>query len=387
MYFLDFLKKDKPRAAGVQVEYRLACSGELFNRTIQTFDWRMSDATRILLEHPVSLKVASQPFDSYPQEISARFKVDFVTEKSESALPSHSRTFLPDGDIIEDLCSILTLLSRRLVTTVTKTREQYGDDRSSEISVPILSMPSPVAWPRRPATVTTTISGQTFKSNDPPPVGVDENALQKFLDELPSKSHANKIVYAARAYKSALELIVNRPDTAYLALVSVVETLADIAFPDFTPSNEERIQVKSKVRKRALSFGLNDSQADALALEASVGDRWLSRKFVKFCLEYCSKEEIKSPDQVYIVLEHLNPPDSDFEKSLKQIYRARSTNLHVASPFPAGIGIGMSPLVNMRDLPLGIVGRPEIPPIPWFERVVSIAARNYLIAGSQFPFA
>jgi hypothetical protein len=32
------------------------------------------------------------------------------------------------------------------------------------------------------------------------------------------------------------------------------------------------------------------------------------------------------------------------------------------------------------------MGRPEIPPIPWFERIVSTAARQFLIQGGPMPF-
>jgi hypothetical protein len=40
-----------------EVEYRLACSGVLYNRRVITADWRKSDASRILLREPVELFV------------------------------------------------------------------------------------------------------------------------------------------------------------------------------------------------------------------------------------------------------------------------------------------------------------------------------------------
>jgi hypothetical protein len=52
-------------AKSVEVEYRLACSGELYNRNVLTADWRKSDVTRILLRTPFELFVASQPFAHY----------------------------------------------------------------------------------------------------------------------------------------------------------------------------------------------------------------------------------------------------------------------------------------------------------------------------------
>jgi hypothetical protein len=41
----------------------------------------------------------------------------------------------------------------------------------------------------------------------------------------------------------------------------------------------------------------------------------------------------------------------------------------------------------MRDLPLDLTARPEIPPVPWFERIISIAAHKFLIPTGQAPFA
>jgi hypothetical protein len=203
---------------------------------------------------------------------------------------------------------------------------------------------------------------------------------------LPNVPNAEDIVYAARLYKSALELIEDRPDTAYLALVSVVESLANVALSGFEPDEAEMVKFQAPVEKRAREFGLCDAQARALALEACKGQRWLRRKFVKFCVDYCRSEDLKNPDRVFLVLDHLNPPEAEFERVLGRIYDARSKNLHVGSPFPPGIGIGMSPWIKLTDLPVDPLGRPEIPPVPWFERIVSTAARRYLIPAGPAPF-
>src|SRR5271166_6580374 len=141
MYLLKFLQKAHEQPAGVNVEYRIACSGELYNRNVKTFDWRKSDATRVLLQQPFQIFVVSRPFDTYPQELSARVTLDFVTEASDATLIKSSTTFLPDTDVIEDLCAVLTLLSRRLISPVAKTREIHNDPDAarwyqSEIPMP-----------------------------------------------------------------------------------------------------------------------------------------------------------------------------------------------------------------------------------------------------------
>ena len=78
MHLIEFLKGLQPGdneslQEAVEVEYRLACSGELYNRGVVTADWRKSDITRVLLsERRVELFVASRPFDDYPQELRYR---------------------------------------------------------------------------------------------------------------------------------------------------------------------------------------------------------------------------------------------------------------------------------------------------------------------------
>jgi hypothetical protein len=218
-------------------------------------------------------------------------------------------------------------------------------------------------------------------------VGVNPQALGKFLTELPAMRNAQDIVHSARLYKSALELIEDRSDTAYLALVSVVESLASVALRDFEPDETEKIKVQTSVEKRAREVGLCEAQARALALEACKGYGWRKRKFVKFCVDYCGAAGLEDPDRVFMVLHHLNPHEDEFENALGRIYDARSKNLHAGSPFPPGIGIGMSPSIKVRDLPVDPLGRPEIPPVPWFERIVSTAARKFLIPAGSVPFA
>jgi hypothetical protein len=102
--------------------------------------------------------------------------------------------------------------------------------------------------------------------------------------------------------------------------------------------------------------------------------------------DYCPVAELKNPDRVFLALELLNPSDAEFEKAVGRIYDARSKNLHVGYPFPPGIAIGVSPRIRARDLPLNPIGHPDIPPAPWFERVVSIAARKFLMPADVAPF-
>ena len=120
MYFVKFLQAPDQQAGGDEVEYRLVYSGELYNRKVLTHDWRKSDITRILLKQPVRLLVASRPFATYPQELCLRLTIAFVTEQATAGNSTSSLIFLPDDDIVEDSCAVLSLLSRRLISLSSK---------------------------------------------------------------------------------------------------------------------------------------------------------------------------------------------------------------------------------------------------------------------------
>lgn len=164
MYLLRFLEGrsaliGREIADRVTVEYRLACSGELYNRKVITAGgWRKSDVTRVLLRTPLELFVASQPFAAYPQELCVRLDLSYVTE-SHGGKISSIRTFLSDEDIVEDLSSILSLLSRRLISPGSKTREQHSDPQlalgsyGSDFPMPVLSAAPIAVWAQRPATI------------------------------------------------------------------------------------------------------------------------------------------------------------------------------------------------------------------------------------------
>src|SRR2546426_4601180 len=131
MYVLQFLQwaaKTEGDAGKVAVEHRLLCSGELFNGRVIATDWRKSDVTRVLARSPFELFVTSRPFDAYPQELCLRFRLNYETEQAEADRASFSQTFLPDDEIVEDLCSLLTLVARRPIVPIGKTREQHQDD-------------------------------------------------------------------------------------------------------------------------------------------------------------------------------------------------------------------------------------------------------------------
>lgn len=389
MYLLEFLKTAANTSAGtIRVEHRLLCSGELYNRRVITYDWRKSDVTRVLLREPCELFVASQPFAAYPQELCIRLALPYVTEQDSGGQFSSSTMFLPDDEVVEDLCSILSLLARRLVSPYVKTREQHPEmpghqaaygSYMSDVPTPIASDRRGSAWKSRPATVITSFEGQKVIDNAPPPVGVDDMALGEFLTKLPTAASARAIVSASRLYRTALELIETRADIAYQLLISSVETLANAALETFEPDDAEKLAVKAGVQRQARAYGLNDEQANRLALLACKGMGWTKRKFTKFLMDRVSPADLAAKDAVFMLPQHFCPSAEETEKTLSLIYTARSGNLHGGLGFPASVAVGTSPYIHFRQMPLNPLKPPEVPPVPWFDRVVSLAAQKFLL--------
>jgi hypothetical protein len=119
--------------------------------------------------------------------------------------------------------------------------------------------------------------------------------------QLPKVPKADQLVYAARLYRAALEMIENRPDIAYLLLISTVESLANVAFSDYQPEESEKLQTKPAVQQLARYFGLNEEQAKQLALAACETDRWLKKKFKKFVLDFASLDEETFWQRTFII--------------------------------------------------------------------------------------
>ncbi len=389
MYLLDFLRSAANTSTGnVRVEHRLLCSGELYNRRVIACDWRKSDVTRVLLREPFELFVASQPFEAYPQELCIRLALPFVTEQESEGQFSCLRRFLPDDEVVEDLCSILSLLARRLVVPYVKTREQYSEvpgDRDacgsylSDVPAPIASDWRGSAWKSRPATVITSFEGQKVIDNAPPPVGVDDAALGEFLTKLPTAAAARAIVSASRLYRTALELIETRADIAYQLLISTVETLASAALETFEPDDAEKLAVKAEVQRQAKTYGLDDIQANRLALLACKGMAWTKRKFTKFLMDRVSPADLAAKDAVFMLPQHFCPSVEETEKKLGLIYTARSGNLHGGLGFPASVAVGTSPNIRFGQMLLNPLKPPEVPPVPWFDRIVSLAAQKFVL--------
>lgn len=130
MHVLEFLKgfPGLNTEDSVEFEYRLLCSGEIYNASVHTADWRKSAPARILCDSPFWLSVVSIPFSEFPQELALRFSAPLIKEESGNT----SVLRYPDSDIARDLAALLSLVLRRLITVAAKTREIHPRDHRME---------------------------------------------------------------------------------------------------------------------------------------------------------------------------------------------------------------------------------------------------------------
>jgi hypothetical protein len=221
----------------------------------------------------------------------------------------------------------------------------------------------------------------TIVEHTPPALGVDSAALESAFMALSRSPYATGILQAARAYSSALQLILSRPELAYQLLISSAEALANTLFADFSPGREDMIERKRGVAAKAALFGLSTEMAEELAIEACKDDHWALRKFKKFFAEFRS-EEAWGRDEVFPLAEGWEPKKEDFSKVLGAIYNARSKHLHEGKEFPEWITRGATVAVpaSFHMLPKA---SDYVPPVTWFERLVSCTLRRLLAAETK----
>lgn len=389
MYILDLFKQsnsDAPEALdGAAFEYRLLCSGELYNANVITADWRKSDVTRSLVSGPFLLSVCSHPFDDYPQELSLRFKTTMVAETKGRT----TSMFYADEEIARDLSSILSLLLRRLIRVAAKVREIHPRhyDREPDYlldnSIDFVNRITRNYWARKPATIVYGAKGiHDIIDYNPPPLGVVPQDLLNLLTTLASSPCAESLVLAARLYSQALRQIEHEADLAYQSLISCVETIANEALHDYQPEETEMVMAKKSVFDKAAELGLGQEQCRAIAIEACSGMAWATRKFTKFLVENAGKD-LWEKDDLFQLDPLFCPKQGELQSAIRSVYKARGGATHGGRPYPPSIAIGIGPTVPVGafldlDLDPGNATLKPIPPIVWFERLVNSAILNFI---------
>lgn len=396
-YLNDPKCKDNPDDSLV-AEYRLLCSGSMFRRFRSGwYDWRKSETGRILLDEPLLLFAVSRPFEDYPLELVLQLAVPLVREESHSVISSYH----PDAEVAKDLAALLGLLCRRLITVAGKTNERHLTSCYKHPLFDNVPMPTPLAttmrricWPQHPSMVLTSLEKQEIEDYNPRPRPVDAAKLTRLLLGLPRLTVAPSIVASTRLYALALELIHERPDISYQLLISSVETIASSVLSDFQPDDEAKVKHRQGVFELAVRFGLEEEPAKELAVEACKGDYWIKRKFKKFLLDNTSELIWSEEDDLFPrAFSMLMPQRDAFERTLGQVYDARSKATHVGQPFPVTASHTGSPYLPtgmattlMRSKNAGHTS--VFPPVIWFERVVNSAITGYWersLEGTESP--
>jgi hypothetical protein len=184
-------------------------------------------------------------------------------------------------------------------------------------------------------------------------------------------------------YRTALEVIESQADIAYQLLVSTVESFSTSVYKDFDPQDSEKLGTRKTMLKKASELGIDETSAKLLAVASHEENPWNKRKFKRFLSDHVSLDELRSEDRLYSRPRVFDPNAADFERTIGNIYDTRSSNLHSGRPFPRRIRIGTGNQIDVRDLTVGSKSYSEIPPVQWFERVVSIAVRKFLRTSPQ----
>ena len=350
---------------------------------VETFDYRKSVACRLLLNQPFTLFVCSE-FNQYPLELCLRFSLPLVEERGSSGC----LLYHPDEEIARDISAILTLYFRRLITVSCKTREEKKEnelnypDVIQKWPVSFTSSINKIAWKQKPAVLVTKPDNgkitQEVINYNPPLLGIKPNELSVFLDMLSSFKYADEFVSTARLYALALQKIEDEIDLSYALLVPCIESLANSYFKDYKPSDNEKIKSLSKLKSKAIKYGLSENQANDLALiAASQKEYWSLKRFLKFIKDFCT-DEIWKEDELFKLEGAVLPSRDKFEKTLKTIYNSRSEFQHQGNPFPEVAKIGGTPTVSTKAFHNLLSGE-KFPCVYWFERVVNLTMKNFLL--------
>lgn len=387
-YVLRSLKlRDGEAPAVEESEFRLLCSGVLYNGSVQTTDWTKSDASRLLMTEPVQLTVVSERVDEYPQELLLSIQVPQVTEEHGSGAdgPRLTTVFFPHREVAADVASLLTLLVRRLVTVHSQTRVTFISPRPvsgevREVGLPIAKVAQPPVWKMRPSVLTYGADGlMDIRNYAPPPVALDPSTLARVLGGLPGSEDAEALLASARLYSQAMQLIEDRPDVAYLLFIAALETIAGRLYATWCPTAEMMKKAKLSVFEKAVELGLKASEAQDLAALACAGMTWSRRKINLFLADFVS-DQLWTQDDLFHISEGLTPEPADFDAAISRILQARGAALHSGNAYPDYVGAGSGPTVPASALHAVLADETTLPPVTWFERVVNLSIVNWLEA-------
>lgn len=376
----------------IEVEYRLACSGSIYNGSVICSDWTKSQAARLFATDRFRLIALYDRQDPYPQELSLTFKCRFIEVNWQMGESPSTTTFAPHSEIASDLAAALTLFARRLITVSGMVRETHNCSSSNPVDypAPIQGKNGP-AWPLKASTIISKpkadLSGVDIEliQHAPEDAGLDQHALERFLKWIGDQpeSLASPYLLALRLYQQALRLIHEEVTVSYQLLISAIETIATAAISP--PAIDEILEKKKRLVSYLGEQGLDKEQVRKAVEADTKGASWNSHRFMKFIQGNIQQNVWSWPDSLYpgnLYLEDFMPRRGELRKMLANVYGLRSAATHSGKPFPDYVSIGLSPFISDKAMmQLGPIwpkcDKPKassyVPPILWFERLVQSA--------------
>ena len=232
------------------------------------------------------------------------------------------------------------------------------------------------ALPRRPP------SGEPAQAR-----GVNSIEFAAILKSLAKANVGNvrAALSAAERYHAALSISAFDVSTAYLLLVSAVETLAGHHYKTkkFTFDEVEKFRkVLSLMRGLRTPTG-NEDQIEKIQEELLRQEHFVWQKFIKFIQDFL-------PDRFWL-RDGLHPdgyglPPISHEKLrqfIRKVYDTRSKLTHEGIPFPSYVLFGARDRIPVRATmdAFAMIGtsRPFVPPFAWFERLTHCVIEEFLV--------
>lgn len=156
---------------------------------------------------------------------------------------------------------------------------------------------------------------------------IDNCELIKGYPELTS-SQATSLIKATRQYQNALWIAESDPSTAWLFMISALETGANSWVQENYSNYERLLSAKPELAELLEKEGSTELVEQVAEMIAPL--LGATNKFLKFCLEFKPEEPEIRPEGC-----KLNWNKTNFKNALNKIYGHRSKALHGGTPIPA----------------------------------------------------
>jgi hypothetical protein len=343
---------------GSRVEFHFLSGRQLYDGTIKSADPDHSSAGEwVVFPHPpglYSVRVVTRPVYTLPQELCLSFNCFSREERiGKSVLIGP-----PIEEVALEFGAVLSALVREPLVPL-------GVRRLDEVPVvfggPYGVVPSPVRRGKRDK-------------------GVNSVELAAMIKGLAAAEEAEDggdraVLSAAERYHAALSISGFDFSTAYLLLVSAVETLAGHHCKEerFDFDSVEKWERVGKMLDELEASGSGAAAIEAIKAELVEQEPFVWQKFHKFVAGFLPAG-FWSPDDLHPSgYEFLPIPQDELKPFLRKVYDARSELVHAGTPFPGYVMLGARDLIHSREamdvLKIRDKDKRFVPPFVWFERL------------------